>query len=818
MSSFNTIDLENQINKDLGVTPKEIVSDGKIHRFDIDKKSDQAGWISIREWDFNGKTYAMANYGSWKEGFNRKWKSWSKQDELSTPGLTASVTNASKETEKENDQFCVIKKEEILSHFSNFSPLDSSNSYLEKKKIKTTENLLQDNSLNLIVPIYSDINKTLEGYQRILKTQKVFPTGQKVQSNFFFFGDIKNSEYVYICEGMATGATIYELTGVPVVVAFQANNLHYVTKKIQHSLKGVKIVIASDNDSKKTGAGMYWAKRAQNQSTNVAIVCPYFSKNSTLTDFNDLFCAQGDTEALNQLKFDESLFVDVEFLGFSNGQYHFYSTKTKEIRSFSLEKMKSGHLVELAVDAYWSQRFTPVYDKESGLPTNYCNWRESSLQIVKKQNDLGSFQGDKIRGVGSWIDNGHHVLNLGDKLLVNEELTGFGKNSNLSKFYKPSNIFNIDYIEKETKNFSALIKAFDLIDFKSDRDKIIALGFVAYAQVFTTRRWRPHVWVRADKGTGKSSLLEFVNEIIPNSQMFQDTTSAGLRQIVGVDSRVCLIDEAEGESHRTKQLIELARQASSGSKTTIGRGTPSGQALNFNPQMCFFFASIRAADLTPADESRILQISMQKPKKQNREKINKMRRYMADASFLGHDLFKFMNKNVKKLKALIESIHDMLLDTGEFDSRYADQHAPIIAAFSLLNPLMDVTDVIAAVCKQDVNQNEDKDTDQNDFYTSFLNILIREGQEEKTLHEIMAEVYSCKNEARVNYLLVFLNRYGLEYKKNKKLFFISKNQNMTNLMAKQTNYKNYYAQMKDNKFFQAKRSSNGVKRGFEFDI
>jgi hypothetical protein len=190
---------------------------------------------------------------------------------------------------------------------------------------------------------------------------------------------------------------------------------------------------------------------------------------------------------------------------------------------------------------------------------------------------------------------------------------------------------------------------------------------------------------------------------------------------------------------------------------------------------------------------------------------------MRNASLLSDDLFSYMNQNIKKLKDLISEIHDMLLDTGVFDSRYADQHAPIIAAFYLIDQKLSLVDLIALVCKTDVQENQESDSDQQDFYESFLNVLIREGQEDKTLLEILAD-YTTSGVDRKKYLSIFLNRYGIEYKESKKAFFIGKNQNMTNIMAKQTKYKNYYAQMKDNKFFNSTRNASGSKRGFDFNL
>ena len=51
-----------------------------------------------------------------------------------------------------------------------------------------------------------------------------------------------------IAEGYATAATLHEATGLPVAVAFHANNLTAVASAYHAADPGLRIIIASDND------------------------------------------------------------------------------------------------------------------------------------------------------------------------------------------------------------------------------------------------------------------------------------------------------------------------------------------------------------------------------------------------------------------------------------------------------------------------------------------------------------------------------------------------------------------------------------------
>ena len=119
--------------------------------------------------------------------------------------------------------------------------------------------------------------------------KEFYPPGVAKKGHFHTLGVIRDT--VLITEGYATAATLYECTGLPVVVAFDAGNLLPVAEAIHRAHRATRIVICADDDYLTAdNPGMTKA-----QSAAVAVsgqwVKPVFQADRAgkkLTDFNDL--------------------------------------------------------------------------------------------------------------------------------------------------------------------------------------------------------------------------------------------------------------------------------------------------------------------------------------------------------------------------------------------------------------------------------------------------------------------------------------------------------------------------------------------------
>uniref|UniRef100_UPI00248A997F toprim domain-containing protein n=1 Tax=Turicimonas muris TaxID=1796652 RepID=UPI00248A997F len=150
---------------------------------------------------------------------------------------------------------CAEKAARLWDNVKTQHSVSASHPYVAKKKIKpigaqipSNDVLWQDRAL---VSLQCICEADENGGKEI---KKVFLTGTPKKASFAVLGlpdekaDGIDSDIVYVCEGWATGCSIFEASKKPVVVAFDAGNIEPVINSIKRFVTG-KIVIAADNDN-----------------------------------------------------------------------------------------------------------------------------------------------------------------------------------------------------------------------------------------------------------------------------------------------------------------------------------------------------------------------------------------------------------------------------------------------------------------------------------------------------------------------------------------------------------------------------------------
>jgi len=82
--------------------------------------------------------------------------------------------------------------------------------------------------------------------QRTGRDKEYWPAGTQKQGRYFLVG--RPSWLVLVCEGYATGASLHEATGLPVAVAFDANNLAPVAQELRNRYRDARLLICADDD------------------------------------------------------------------------------------------------------------------------------------------------------------------------------------------------------------------------------------------------------------------------------------------------------------------------------------------------------------------------------------------------------------------------------------------------------------------------------------------------------------------------------------------------------------------------------------------
>lgn len=246
-------------------------------------------------------------FGDWKTG-----KQWSVFESSESKPLSKAekrrIAEIIKAQEQELQQRTEARQKNVAIQQYNFytkcciADIPADFPYLVKKQIQPVNGMkFFDTTKQLIVPMV-DVNGKLWSLQSIDSTgQKHFASGGRIKGCFFPIGNVKDSKITIVCEGVATGISIYIATNIPTVAAMNAGNIDSVVDELTKSCSSKKIIIAGDNDWEKTpNTGKETAYKVA-QKHALKAVLP-INLLPGMSDFNDLHCHYGINEVTKQFK------------------------------------------------------------------------------------------------------------------------------------------------------------------------------------------------------------------------------------------------------------------------------------------------------------------------------------------------------------------------------------------------------------------------------------------------------------------------------------------------------------------------------------
>lgn len=289
----------------LGYGPDYLeVTDGEFIRFSTegDKFYGKSGFAVVDELDDD---HISVLFGCWREGDTYRWNSKSGGGKLAKADRELIQVKREEHSERqaEKHQQCSEKSQR---RWSEACPLWSDHGYvnakqlnpdLVAKQVRGRTDTYYDGQIRtsklLLIPI-QDFDGVLWSLQEIGEDGfKKFPSGTKKKGNFHLINPeglpIDAIDNVYLCEGFATGISIYEYYGQPVFVSFDAGNLSPVAQGFRQRFD-TQITIVADNDRKTAGnPGFTKAKEVADSIPDCKMIMPIFPDNAPLgwSDFND---------------------------------------------------------------------------------------------------------------------------------------------------------------------------------------------------------------------------------------------------------------------------------------------------------------------------------------------------------------------------------------------------------------------------------------------------------------------------------------------------------------------------------------------------
>lgn len=232
----------------------EIVADDKLHRFHIEghKRGSLNGAYTLH---LDGCPAGW--FMDYTTGISQTWRCGNGFQH--TPyKLTQQIKEAKLQREAEIHQRQLAAASKAVSIWRNSKPIarKENHTYLVAKQIQQhTARLYRE---SLVIPIHNESDQLVNLQFISPKGEKRFLSGGRKRGCFHIIGGA--SEKILICEGFATGASLYEDSGQRVVVAFDAGNLLPVAKNIRELSPDSEIIICGDNDI--SGVGPSKAREA----------------------------------------------------------------------------------------------------------------------------------------------------------------------------------------------------------------------------------------------------------------------------------------------------------------------------------------------------------------------------------------------------------------------------------------------------------------------------------------------------------------------------------------------------------------------------
>ncbi|MGD9826015.1 DUF5710 domain-containing protein, partial [Desulfobacter sp.] len=281
----------------LGLKIDSPQADGKLHRVAVegDKSGKKSGAYTLYP---DGRPAGFIQNHKTGEKANFKY-----EGDIGQIIITPS-NKQSRSAERDNDYAAAAKK--AFGIYIN-AEKTTDHPYLTDKKINGDKEYRVDKNNRLIVPAKNLKTNKIESLQFINEDgQKQFLTGGKKSGNAYTIGELDEQKPILLAEGFATGKTLNDVSHLPAVVCFDANNLENVAKQIRELMPSAELFICADNDhAKKNNVGVEKAQKAA-KAVGAKVIIPKFtdeSKQLGYTDFNDLAkCKMGKSRVQSQLK------------------------------------------------------------------------------------------------------------------------------------------------------------------------------------------------------------------------------------------------------------------------------------------------------------------------------------------------------------------------------------------------------------------------------------------------------------------------------------------------------------------------------------
>ena len=282
-------------SRGLVLPQRGLITDGRIHRCDVAGKGKRGKGDGSYAFYPNGHIPAgwFTNWTDGRGAQNWHYKTGRPLSEPDRRHLDSVAERARREGAEYKAEARKRAREKASRIWRASKPASPRHPYSMRKKVRPEG--LRTAYQSLLVPVYGP-NCKLQSLQVIdASGNKRFLKGGRVRGCHYWVArpDETESETICVCEGWATGESIYQATKHAVLVAFDAGNLKSVAEWARERYPNYRIIMAADDDPGKN-PGVTHAKEAARAVHGLFAVPDFGSeRRDGDTDFNDMLQASG---------------------------------------------------------------------------------------------------------------------------------------------------------------------------------------------------------------------------------------------------------------------------------------------------------------------------------------------------------------------------------------------------------------------------------------------------------------------------------------------------------------------------------------------
>ena len=331
-----------------------------------------------------------------------------------------------------------------------------------------------------------------------------------------------------------------------------------------------------------------------------------------------------------------------------------------------------------------------VYDTE--LQKEVENGKALAEAIAKQCDRLGLFNPEGVRGPGLYRDDNDLVVNFGQQVVSLSGKPVSLERQEEQPVYQsgPDLGFSLDTPRASESDVQSVLRVVGSFGWSRVGDWMMLVGWLVAAFFGTVLAHRPILALTAERGSGKTTLVEFLARLLGAQAIRRDGVPTVAQTIYALEHapRTLIVDECEARAVKKAALegfCEILRGGFSNSDSPRIARVIGARVRYFNAPAAALLAGICLPVLDEATETRSFRLNLRPLPEASRvgyEPLLDLSRG-AEVAALGKRVRRLLLDRWEVMRKAVEDARAQLIALGH-EARFADKYAPLVAGYVAL--------------------------------------------------------------------------------------------------------------------------------------